>query len=105
MLECVPHEELDKVTENFQMLFESVATDLLAEQLDRGDILIHLAKQTRQHSRYTTANKDRKNKNLAAVWNWISQCLPDFSEANTFLLERLPEAQSNSSVPPKKDFY
>ncbi|MCI5145604.1 MAG: hypothetical protein D3923_08740, partial [Candidatus Electrothrix sp. AR3] len=49
MPKCVNHKKLlDKIPENFQILFESVATDLLTEQLDRKDILVHLANQTRQ---------------------------------------------------------
>ncbi|MCI5145416.1 MAG: hypothetical protein D3923_07760 [Candidatus Electrothrix sp. AR3] len=61
MPKCINNEELDNITKDFQMIFESVATDLLTEQLERKNILIHLAQETQQNSRYAI-NKDQKTK-------------------------------------------
>ncbi len=86
----------------FRMLFQSISPDRLADQIHRGEILTHLAKQACNRSGYA-ANKDRKN--LVAAWNWASQYLPDFPEANPFSVERFPEIRCNRYVPSEKDFW
>ncbi|MCI5143941.1 MAG: site-specific integrase [Candidatus Electrothrix sp. AR3] len=86
----------------FKKLFQSVNPELLTDQLHKGDVLTHLAKQARHRSGYA-ANKDRKN--LVAAWNWASEYLPNFPDANPFLVERFPEIRSNRYYPTEQDFW
>jgi integrase len=93
---------LDEKKLAFRKLFESVAQDLPAADLRKGDALAHFARQAQARSGHA-ANKDRKN--LAAAWSWAAEHLPDFPARNPFLTSRFPEQRSPRHVPSEKEFW
>jgi integrase len=86
----------------FRMLLKFVNPHMDASELHKGDVLLHLANQSKTRSG-NSANKDRKN--LVAAWNWASEYIPGFCFPNPFLVEQFPEVRTTRYVPPEDDFW